>query len=127
MDVERHLLRVGCPALVAEAVDVFAVAAGRERVVFGGNSLSVVLPIASGIFDLYEKKSDQQASSTASAATYPKVDLQIAAAAKLAVTDLEGDRHLIVAVQCLVEAFARVGAELDVVGGGEPDPAQQSD
>ena len=48
----------------------------------------------------------------------PEVDFQIAGAAELAVADLEGDGHFVVFVQHFVEAFALVGAQLDVVGEG---------
>lgn len=44
--VERDLLSVGCPALVAEAVDVFAVRVGSETVVVGGNGLLEVLTVS---------------------------------------------------------------------------------
>lgn len=49
---------------------------------------------------------------------YPEVNVEVAGAAKLAVADLEGDGHLVAAVEVLVEALAAVGGELDVVGGG---------
>jgi hypothetical protein len=48
--------------------------------------------------------------------THPKVNFQIAAAAKLPVADLEGHRHLVILVQRLVEAFALVGLHLDIMG-----------
>ena len=47
---------------------------------------------------------------------YPEVDVQVLAAAKLSVADLECHRHLVVLVQLLVEAFSRVRAEIYVVG-----------
>jgi hypothetical protein len=47
--------------------------------------------------------------------TNPKVYVQVSTAAKLAVADLESDCHLVVRVQLLVEAFARVRLELNVV------------
>lgn len=50
--VERHLLAGGTPALVAEAVDVFAVRLGFERVVAIGHSLLVHLILARGGGDL---------------------------------------------------------------------------
>lgn len=56
-------------------------------------------------------------------ASYPEVDVEVAGAAELAVADLEGDGHLVVAVQLLVEALAAVGGQLDVVGGGGPQQA----
>jgi hypothetical protein len=54
---------------------------------------------------------------------HPEINLQIPASAKLAVADLEGNRHLVVLVQRLVEAFALVRLHLDVVRGGERDEA----
>ncbi len=53
--------------------------------------------------------------STARAGVYPKVNLQVTAAAEFPVADLERDRHLVVLVQLLVEAFALVRLHLDVV------------
>ena len=53
--------------------------------------------------------------------THPEVDLKIAATTKLAVADLEGHGHLIVGMELLVEALARVGLELDVVGRSKAD------
>lgn len=44
--IERHLLAGGAPALVAEAVDIFAVGLGFERVVAVGHSLLVHLILA---------------------------------------------------------------------------------
>lgn len=55
--------------------------------------------------------------------THPKVNFQIAAAAKFPVADLEGNCHLVVLMQRLVEAFALVGLHLDVVGGGQREEA----
>jgi len=56
--------------------------------------------------------------------TYPKVDLEVAAAAELAIADLVGHGHLVVAVEVLVETLARVGFHLNVVCGGEADEAE---
>jgi len=47
--------------------------------------------------------------------THPEINLQISAAAKLPVADLERDCHLVVLVEGLVEAFALVGLHLDIV------------
>jgi hypothetical protein len=52
VDIERHLLRVRGPALVAEAVVVFAVGVCGEGVVFVGDSLLIVLAVAERILDL---------------------------------------------------------------------------
>ena len=52
MDVERHFLRVRGPSLVAEAVDVFAVRVGVERVVLRRDGVLVVLTVALGVLDL---------------------------------------------------------------------------
>lgn len=51
--------------------------------------------------------------------TYEEVDIKISTATKFSVANLEGDRHLVVLVQRLVEAFSRMGAELDVVRVGD--------
>lgn len=50
--------------------------------------------------------------------TDPKVNVEVSGAAKLAIADLEGHRHLVIAVEGLVEALAAVGRKLDVVGRG---------
>jgi hypothetical protein len=52
VDVKRHFLRARRPALVAEAVGVFAVRARGEGVVLGGDGLLMVLEVSAGIFDL---------------------------------------------------------------------------
>lgn len=62
--------------------------------------------------------------------SYPKVNVEVACAAKLAVADLEGDGHLVVLVEALVEALDATGRQHDVVrhhsleghGGGEERP-----
>lgn len=48
--------------------------------------------------------------------SYPEVDVEVPGAPKLPVTDLEGHRHLVTLVKRLVEAFAAVGGQGDVVG-----------
>ena len=53
---------------------------------------------------------------------YPEVNLQIPRTAKLSVSNLECDRHLIIFVKDLVEAFSLVSAHLNVMrkrGGKE--------
>jgi hypothetical protein len=55
--------------------------------------------------------------------SYPKVDLEVPAAAKLSVADLERHSHLVVLVELFVEAFAHVGLHLDVVGGSQGEEA----
>lgn len=57
--------------------------------------------------------------------SYPEIDLQVPASSKLPVANLERDRHLVVLVQRLVEAFALVGLHLDVVRGGEAEEARR--
>jgi hypothetical protein len=47
--------------------------------------------------------------------TYPEINVEISTATKLAIADLEGDGHSIIRVQLLVETFARVCLELNVV------------
>lgn len=58
MDVERNLLSVGAPVLIAEAVKEFAVLLGIERVVAVGYILLEGLVLAVGELDLQmgEKK-----------------------------------------------------------------------
>lgn len=53
--------------------------------------------------------------------TYVEIDVEVPRTAKLPVADLECDRHFIVLVQFLVEAFSRMRLQYDVVGedGGE--------
>ena len=57
--------------------------------------------------------------------THPKVNLQIPSAAKLPVPNLKCDRHLIIPVEGLVEAFSLMGAHLDVVSEGSGEKAQE--
>ena len=47
--------------------------------------------------------------------SYPKVNLQIPTAGKLTVADLEGDGHLVVSVQGLVEALAGMCFHLNIM------------
>lgn len=56
---------------------------------------------------------------------YPEINVQVPAASKLAIAHLESHGHLVVGVELLVEAFSRVRAKLDVVGGGEANQGQQ--
>lgn len=57
--------------------------------------------------------------------TYPEIQVQVSTSAKLAVADLEGDSHLVVGVQHLVETLARVRLELDVVCMAEHHAGQE--
>lgn len=52
MNVERHLLGVGAPVLVAEAVRVFAVAMGSEGMVARGDASLIDFVAAGGIQNL---------------------------------------------------------------------------
>ena len=47
--------------------------------------------------------------------TYPEVDIEISSTAKFPVTHLEGNGHLVVYVQHLVEAFPPMRGQLDIV------------
>jgi len=58
---------------------------------------------------------------------YPEINVQISAAAELAVADLEGHGHFIVGVELFVEALAHVRFELDVVGGGDIEKEGEED
>lgn len=55
VDVERDLLGVGGPALIAETVVEFPVGVRGERVVFVGDGLLVVLAVSHGILDLDDR------------------------------------------------------------------------
>ena len=57
--------------------------------------------------------------------THPEVNLQIPCAAKFPVSNLKCDRHLIIPVEDLVEAFSLMGAHLDVVSEGGGEKAQK--
>ena len=48
-------------------------------------------------------------------AAYPEVHVKVPCTAKFPIPNLECDRHLVIFVQLLVEAFSRVGLELDIV------------
>jgi hypothetical protein len=50
--------------------------------------------------------------------TYPEINIEVTCAAKLAIADLEGDRHLVIPVQGLVEALEAMGRQDNVVRGG---------
>lgn len=56
VDVEGDFLRVGGPALVTEAVVVFAVGLSSEGVVLVGDGLLVVLAVAERVLDLKSRK-----------------------------------------------------------------------
>ena len=47
--------------------------------------------------------------------THPEVNLQVPRTAEFSVSNLECDRHLIILVEDLVEAFSLMGAHLNVV------------
>ena len=49
------------------------------------------------------------------AIAYPKVNLDVSAAAKFSVANLEGDGHLVVLVKRFVETFTLVGLHLNAV------------
>lgn len=100
--VEADLLRVGAPVLVVEAVRVLSVLSCYEAVVARRHASLVLLVRPRWCLD-------------------PEVDLEVPAAAKLAVAHLECDRHLVVLVQLLVEALPHVRLHLDVVRRHEPD------
>lgn len=56
MDVERNLLGVGGPALVAEAVVVFSIGQRSEGVIVGGDGVLEVLAVSLGVLDLEESR-----------------------------------------------------------------------
>jgi hypothetical protein len=47
--------------------------------------------------------------------TYPEINVKVSTATEFAIANLEGDGHSVIRVQLLVEAFARVCLQLDVV------------
>lgn len=67
--------------------------------------------------------------------TYPEVNIEVACAAELAIANLEGNSHLVILAEVLVEAFEAVGRQDDVVcssnlesnGGGEERPRYRDD
>jgi hypothetical protein len=58
--------------------------------------------------------------------TYPKVNVEVSTTTELAIADLEGDGHSVIRVQLLVEAFARVCLQLDVVCRADGKEAAKS-
>jgi hypothetical protein len=58
--------------------------------------------------------------------TYPEINIEVSTATKLAIADLEGDGHSIIRVQLLVETFARMCLELNVVCGADGKEAAES-
>lgn len=113
MHIEAHLLGPRAPGLVAETVRVLPVGRRVEAVVPRRHALPVDLvpPPAAVVVLVLGGPRD------------PKVQLQVARAPEFPVPDLERHRHLVAFVQVLVEAFARVRAQLDVVrlGYGGPE------
>ena len=106
--VEADLFRIRRPMLVAEAVCISAVFSCVEGVVAGADGSLVDDVVAGGRFD-------------------PEINVQVSAATKLSVADLEGHGHLVVLVQLLVEAFSRVCSQLDVVRMAEGEEGQQGE
>jgi hypothetical protein len=47
--------------------------------------------------------------------SYPEINVKVAGATKLSVADLERDRHLVIDMKILVEAFSAVRRQLDDV------------
>ena len=48
--------------------------------------------------------------------SYPEINIEIPSTSKLPIANLEGHRHLVILAQRLVEAFAAVSGQADVVG-----------
>ena len=46
---------------------------------------------------------------------YPEINFQISSAAKFPIADLEGDGHLVVFVELLMETFSAMGAHLNIM------------
>lgn len=51
--------------------------------------------------------------------TYPEVELDVATAAKFAVSNLKGNRHSVIGMKEFVKTFAGMSAKLDVVSIGD--------
>lgn len=113
MNIERNFLRVRRPSLITEAVNVFAIPTGAERVVFGGNGISVVLTVARGVFELQTEKepsahppAPHSNEEKMHAKSYPEINLEVPATSKFPVANLKCHCHLVVLVQGLVKAFS---------------------
>lgn len=94
--------------LIAEAVCVFAVPLGFERIVTGGHCLCFVLVVVARILDLYyvlvscfvmEHYGEVSR-------TYVEIDVEVPRAAELSIADLKCDSHFIILMQFFVEAFS---------------------
>lgn len=119
--IEGDLLGVGGPVLVAEAVRVPPVHGRDEGVVSARDGAFVRLVAVGWVLDLALlcQLSCQSLRFVVYVLAYPEIYVEVAGAAELAVTDLEGNGHLVVGVQLLVEAFPRVRFEEDIVCGSD--------
>jgi hypothetical protein len=121
VDIEGNLLAVRTPVLVSETVEEFAVMFGIEGVVAIGNILLECLVLPGRVCDLF-KEGNLLAKCPArvgrelmSASSYPEVNIQISSTTEFSIANLEGNSHLVLLVELLVETLAPVGRELDVV------------
>ena len=125
MNIEGHLLSVCGPLLVAEAVCVFSVVLGDERVVAGRNGSLIGLEASDWV--VYLGSCQKLAIVPIHSSTHPEVHIKVSSLLKFSVADLEGDGHSIILVKLLVEALAAVGSKLDVVGKGAGEKATQGE
>lgn len=96
VNVERDLLCVCGPLLIAEAVGVLSVVLCDERVIASRNAALVCLESSYRV-------------------TNPEINVEVACLLELSVSDLEGHSHSIILVELLVETFAAVCLKLDVM------------
>ena len=115
VDVEGDLLGVGTPSLVSEAVKVFSIVLGCERVVAVGDTLLVCLVLTTRVGDLAKLAFHPDTQQVPPQNTYPEIDIEVACATEFTIANLEGNGHGVILVEGLVEAFSTVGGQDDVM------------
>jgi hypothetical protein len=108
--------------LIAEAVKPSAVLMCGERVVSGRDRAFVDCVLFGRVGDLFVVALSVHVQWAilhirGKVQMYPEINIQIPAPTEFSIANLEGDGHFVVRVQLFVEAFSRVGFELDVVRG----------
>jgi hypothetical protein len=138
MDVERHLFGIGRPVLIAEAVYVLSVHECSEGVIAVGYRSLVELVASAWVRYLcrnaHSVSSVQSvfcqggdANLIARSKTYPEVNVEVSAPSEFPIGNLERDGHLVIGMELLVEAFSRVGLEVDVVSGGKAEKGRKDE
>ena len=112
MHVERYLLTVCRPMLIAEAVCIFSILLRIEGIVTRGNRLLIGFVLAGRILNLESSASALNALCQR-AFLYKEIDVQISTVAKFSISDLECDCHAITLVKLFMKAFSGVCFELD--------------